>query len=285
MMKKLLVCIDGSAYAESTMSCAAWLAKMLDASIEGLYVSDLRQFEWSIMTDLSGCLGIEPYQGVLAQLQQMENQKAALLEENSRLFFKDAGLEQRFHFRHTTGLVVEHLGEFEEEKDAPDMVILGKRGENADAAAGHLGTTMERVVRASKKPCLVAPLRFREVRKMVLAYDGGTSCQKALRFLIDHAAFHAIELHVVTVNEGHDDQQADALLEEAVTILKQANIPVVAEVLHGLAEETIADYVDSQGIDFLIMGAYGHSRIRYLIIGSTTTDLIRRCHVPVLLFR
>jgi nucleotide-binding universal stress UspA family protein len=33
------------------------------------------------------------------------------------------------------------------------------------------------------------------------------------------------------------------------------------------------------------MGAYGHSRIRTLIIGSTTTEVIRSCLIPVLLFR
>ncbi len=33
------------------------------------------------------------------------------------------------------------------------------------------------------------------------------------------------------------------------------------------------------------MGAYGHSRIRSLIIGSTTTSLIRLCKVPVVPLR
>jgi nucleotide-binding universal stress UspA family protein len=34
-----------------------------------------------------------------------------------------------------------------------------------------------------------------------------------------------------------------------------------------------------------LMGAYGHSHIRNLIIGSTTTAMIRSCKIPVLLFR
>ena len=37
--------------------------------------------------------------------------------------------------------------------------------------------------------------------------------------------------------------------------------------------------------DLLVMGAYGHSRIRELIVGSTTTAMIRTGKVPVLLFR
>jgi len=43
--------------------------------------------------------------------------------------------------------------------------------------------------------------------------------------------------------------------------------------------------VAGNAINLLVMGAYGHSRIRYLIIGSTTTEMIRTCKIPVLLFR
>jgi nucleotide-binding universal stress UspA family protein len=39
--------------------------------------------------------------------------------------------------------------------------------------------------------------------------------------------------------------------------------------------------VDETPFDMLVMGAYGHSRIRSLIIGSTTTQMIRSCKVPV----
>jgi len=49
--------------------------------------------------------------------------------------------------------------------------------------------------------------------------------------------------------------------------------------------EVIAERVRDAEFDLLVMGAYGHSRIRTLIIGSTTTALIRSCKVPVLLFR
>jgi nucleotide-binding universal stress UspA family protein len=35
----------------------------------------------------------------------------------------------------------------------------------------------------------------------------------------------------------------------------------------------------------LAMGAYGHSRIRQLIVGSTTTTLLRTSAVPVLILR
>lgn len=52
----------------------------------------------------------------------------------------------------------------------------------------------------------------------------------------------------------------------------------------GEPEVVIPDYVRDERIDLLVMGAYGHSRIRQLIVGTTTT-MLRTCHVPVLLLR
>jgi nucleotide-binding universal stress UspA family protein len=34
-----------------------------------------------------------------------------------------------------------------------------------------------------------------------------------------------------------------------------------------------------------VRSAYGHSRIRNLIISSTTTEMIRSCKMPVILYR
>jgi nucleotide-binding universal stress UspA family protein len=33
------------------------------------------------------------------------------------------------------------------------------------------------------------------------------------------------------------------------------------------------------------MGAYGHNRLRQLFVGSTTSDVIRKSRIPVLLTR
>ena len=43
--------------------------------------------------------------------------------------------------------------------------------------------------------------------------------------------------------------------------------------------------VKSQGPAILVMGAFGHSRLRQLVLGSTTTTLLRLSDVPVLILR
>ena len=74
-------------------------------------------------------------------------------------------------------------------------------------------------------------------------------------------------------------------LANAKAMLKAAGLEAATSVLPGQPEKALADLVDTQGYDMLVMGAYGHSRIRSLVIGSTTTAMIRACKVPVVLMR
>ena len=74
-------------------------------------------------------------------------------------------------------------------------------------------------------------------------------------------------------------------LKNAETLLKKVGISYQVFYERGEPEKVISNHVENENIDLLVMGAYGHSRIRNLIIGSTTTQMIRSCRVPVLLFR
>lgn len=60
--------------------------------------------------------------------------------------------------------------------------------------------------------------------------------------------------------------------------------PVTA-VVPGEPETALADYALHHGLELLVIGAYGHSRIRHLIVGSTTTILLRTSSLAVLVMR
>ena len=57
---------------------------------------------------------------------------------------------------------------------------------------------------------------------------------------------------------------------------------VVARIAHGDSASTIADYAASEGIDLIVMATHSRSRVERLFLSSVTEDVIRRCHVPVL---
>jgi nucleotide-binding universal stress UspA family protein len=281
-MNKILVCTDGSAYSFVCYDYAAWVAQRTGAALDVLYVSDLRLFEVPMVADLSGSLGVQPYQAVLGQLQEFEQERAKAILEQARAHFAAKAPQTTVTLTHKLGFLVDTFNEFEARAD---LIMLGKRGENANFATEHLGSTMERIVRASHKPCMVTSRAFKPVERILFAYDGGRSCQKALEYLATTSAFRELELHVVTVAAPGEEETALKTLQAAEGVLRAADCAPVAQMLVGAADNEISAYVESRGINLLIMGAYGHSRIRQLIIGSTTTSMIRRCKVPVLLFR
>ncbi|MOA66376.1 Universal stress protein family protein [compost metagenome] len=55
--------------------------------------------------------------------------------------------------------------------------------------------------------------------------------------------------------------------------------------LAGEVEPTLHAYQAQHQIDLLAMGAYGHSRIREFLVGSTTTSMLRTTVTPVLMLR
>ena len=81
------------------------------------------------------------------------------------------------------------------------------------------------------------------------------------------------------------DEKARYYLGEAIAKLEAAGFAVTSHALPGEPETVIADAIQRENIQLLVMGAHGHSPIRHLILGSTTTTMVRTCQVSVLLFR
>lgn len=282
-MTKILLCSDGSAHSQICCQYGSWILTQLeDAELDILYVSDLRQYEVPLMADLGGSLGVQPYQAIITQLEEIEETKANALLGAAMAIFTEAGQEDRVKTHHTTGLLVDSLREFERPYD---LILLGKRGLNSEYAPEHIGSTVERVARASHKPCLVTSREFHPVSKVALAYDGGESCSRALEYVKSSGLFKNLEVHIITVPDEKGEDFALKHLREAEDMLLEVGIKPVCQMLPGLTEDAISSYVVESDISMILMGAYGHSRIRQLLIGSTTTEMIRRCHIPLMLFR
>ena len=284
-MAGLIALIDGSIYAKSVCDCAAWVAGRTDASIEVLHVLGRRDVS-SEPANLSGSIGLGARSALLEELAELDRQKAKLglkrgraILEAARERLEDAGtIDVEPKLRH--GDIVETVLDFER---GADLIVVGKRGEGADFATLHLGSNLERIVRSSHKPVLVAARAFKPIGRLLIAFDGGPSALKAVDHVARSPLFAGLECRLLTV--GADDRETRARLDEAAGVLRAAGRPVSAEIAPGQADAVIARRVEADKIDLLVMGAFGHSRIRSLIIGSTTTQMIRACKIPVLLFR
>jgi nucleotide-binding universal stress UspA family protein len=283
-MSTILVCTDGSQYSSSIYQYAAWVAEKTGSAITVLHVIDREEHRPA--ADFTGNLGFDASAELMEELVNLDEEHArvarlrgkAILEDAKRQLAECGATEVTAIQRH--GSLVETIDEFER---SADVVLIGKRGEHADLSKGHLGSNLERVVRSAEIPILVSSRAFQPVEKFLIAFDGGSSAQKAVDFAVASPLLKGSTAHLLSV--GKQGSRVAVEFEKASGKLKAAGFTVQADLLSGDADELIAQEVEARGIDLLLIGAYGHSLIRRLIIGSTTTSLVRTCKVPVLLFR
>jgi nucleotide-binding universal stress UspA family protein len=282
--QKIVALVDGSVYSASVCDHAAWISQKIGAPVELIHVLGRR--EASDTHDHSGAIALGARTALLEQLAELDAQRAKLISHRGRAILEDAQAlmekagvtELTTRLRH--GDLVEALADIE--TDAR-VIVIGKRGEAADSAKGHLGSNLERIIRASRKPVLVASRAFKPIRKVLVAYDGSASAMKAVDHIARSPLFGGLAVHVITV--GTETPEVAKGLAEARAALHAAGIEAETSVVPGQPETALAKLVEEAQFDMLVMGAYGHSRIRSLIIGSTTTAMIRACKVPVVLVR
>lgn len=282
--QKIVAFVDGSVYSESVCHHAAWMAQRTGSAVELIHVLGRR--EAPDTSDRSGAIRLGARTALLEELAAIDAQRAKLVSQKGRAILEDARaiLDQDGVGEITTRLrqgdIIDAVSEVEPTATA---IIVGKRGEAADFAKGHLGSNLERIVRAAHKPIFVASRAMQPITKVLVAYDGGASAKKAVDHIARSPLFAGLKVHVVTVGKDTPEMQKD--LADAQALLTAAGLDAATSVLPGQPEKALADLVETDRFDMLVMGAYGHSRIRTLVIGSTTTAMIRGCKVPVMLMR
>jgi nucleotide-binding universal stress UspA family protein len=284
-MPTLLSCTDGSTYARSVYEHTAWAARRLDAAVHVLHIIEDRR-EVAAMADLSGAIGIDAQKKLTEELVALEEAKARVAQKHARAILADARQQltaagiTRVEVEATHGELIDSIERFEA---GADMIVVGKRGEHADMARLHVGGNLQRVIRRVHHPVLVASRAFVPIERFLIAYDGSPSVLKAVEFVLHSPLLQGLHCHILRA--GKIDDNARYYLEETAAKLRDAGFTVMSQATVGPAEEIIAGAVKDQHVNLLVMGAYGHSRIREFILGSTTTTMVRTCQVPVLMFR
>lgn len=283
-MNKILALVDGSIYSESVCHHSAWIAGRLNADVELLHVLGRR--ETAPAADLSGSLRLGARTALMEELAALDAQRAKLSQSRGRAILDDAAriLEAdrvgrvRTHLR--KGDLLDAVALFEEGLRG---IVIGKRGEAADFASGHLGSNLERIARASKVPVFVASRSFKPIERVLVGYDDSNSAKVAIERMATSPVFAGLDLTLLHVGEDSSDMRTR--MDAAAVRLREAGLTVQTRVEAGEPDRILERLSHHEGFDLLVMGAYGHSRIRSLIIGSTTTAMVQAVKIPVLLYR
>ena len=284
MKEQIIACIDGSNSTMAVSQWAAWVSCKLQAPLKLLHMLETPQI--SPQDDWSGSLGLDSREALLAELVALDQQRNRLAQEQGKLLLQAAQqtvLESLSHNavppikscqRH--GTLLESLCELEPETR---LVILARQGEQSSQQHGQVGSQLESVVRVLHTPVLMALPEFKVPSKVMFAYDGSATGRSALTRLSISPLLLGIPCHLVMV--GGEAEQ----LAEARTVLQNAGIEVEVYALTGDVESGLLEHIRQEQIDLVIMGAYGHSRLRQFFLGSHTSRMLSQSPVPLLLLR
>lgn len=284
-MTNVVACIDGSSTSPAVCEYAAWASKQLDAPLNFLHVLD--KTEYPAKPNLTGNIGLGSREALLKELTELDEKRGKIALEHGRHML-DAAKELALAngIDHPTcqqrrGDLVDTLKELEPEIR---LLVMGKQGEEGDTLGDHIGNNLERVVRTMHRPILVSPSTFSQPDSFMIAFDGSATTRKGIEMVASSPLFKGLHCHVVMVGASTD--QMHEQLNWARIVMVEAGFNVSAEIIAGEVKHALCDYRDQHNIGMVVMGAYGHSKIRQFLVGSTTTKMIQHISkVPLLLLR
>jgi nucleotide-binding universal stress UspA family protein len=118
----------------------------------------------------------------------------------------------------------------------------------------------------------------------MIAYDGSEAADKAVDMVASSPLYKGLTCHLVCVNKNEDT--AAKLLEQAADKLKLTDsIEVITAKLKGKVEQELCAYQQQHNIDLTVMGAFSHTRLHDMLLGSFTHKMLVNTKKPLLLLR
>lgn len=284
----VLACIDGSAISSAVCDYAVWIAQRVGAPLKLLH--NIEHQETPVTSDLTGNIGLGSQEHLLEDLTKLEQQRSKLLMQQGKLMLETAkqraqqsGIADPITVqRH--GSVAESLIDLE---DDIHVLVLGVRGADHEKQQEKIGSHLEMMIRAIHRPILVVNDEFKTPETIMLAYDGSEAAEKVVDMVAKSPLYKGFTCHLVCVNKNTENaENADKLLQQASEKLAKASgLTLITASLSGKADQELCAYQEKHAIDLTIMGAFSHTRLREMLLGSFTIKMLVNTKKPLLLLR
>ena len=273
-LKDILVHIDDTTACQKRLEAAIHLSKAYEAHLIGLYV--LRPL--MLPPGAISKMGTE----LIAAEQESARVRAGEAEQIFKAATERAGVASEWRWIEGSALV--SILSFHAR--CVDLIVGGQRDEDDPHS---LGGIMDNVALESSRPVLVVPYigASRPIGENVLV--AWNASREAARAVNDSLPLlkRAKKVDVITINT-HVGDLSDDEIPSADICLHLARHGVNAEAHQTAAGDIeVGDILLSRAADWrtdlIVMGAYGHSRLREIVLGGATKHLLKYMTVPVLM--
>lgn len=267
-LEKLLVSTDGSLYSEGAIREAISFASKCASK---LYV----------------CMVLETnpeYEAIGSNVFEKEEAEASVHFESIRARAEKEGVRCETIFHSSINASQAIVDEATEKK--VDMIVIGRRGHKGLAKA-LMGEVAAKVIAHAPCKVLVVPKAARiEYRKILTAIDGSAHSNAALTEAIAIAKRCGSQL--IALSAMHDEsgrQEAENYANKAVELAMKEGVSAEAETPTGRSYNAIVETAGGRGVDLIVMGTYGHTGVKKLLMGSSTEKVIGDAGCAVLVVK
>lgn len=272
-IKDLAVAYNGTKNADAAVDLALQMCRKYGAALTGLYAANPVRFEGNVERWISADL--------METLKSAETEVTRSIETKFRERVGPANLSDGVEFVTEEGqanVVLARHARYH------DILLMGQFSAPSDS---RLPIRAEDLVMRTGRPLLIVPHSY-EVRPFqeyaVIGWDGSRPAARALS-----DAMQILEtkkrLDVVTVR-GSREPAGTARSAAVVRHLQRHGIDARHISLTASREgvgATILDYCKENGPDIMVMGAYGHTKLREDLFGGVTRDVLEKMTVPVMM--
>lgn len=164
-----------------------------------------------------------------------------------------------------------------------DLVVLSQPDHGESKLLRHAPLAADVAVHV-QTPSLVVPVEntsFSSAGPAVIAWNGSPEAGHTVR-LSRSLLRTAAEINVVCVSEDENTSAPDALVEYLALQGLDATTHIVAQDDASIAD-TLATTAQKLGAAYIVLGAYGHSRVRETVLGGVTQEMILHSPIPLVL--
>jgi nucleotide-binding universal stress UspA family protein len=276
--KDILVYVEGSPQSDATLALAAQLAKRFQAYLIGLHVIGFTLPSYDPATYLDGA----PSSPLIGPIRKAAQSVALKCENRFRDQLTESGVRGEWHL--DEGMVADSVAR---EARYADLAVV-TQVDPADPPLGTRRYVPQEVLLSSGRPVLVVPCGGKVDKlgeHILVGWNGSRESARvvndALPFLKAAKAVTVLAVAPQRVYEGES-----AIVGDIVPHLIRHGVKAVnaqcAKRASGTTN-TLLSYAADCGADVMVVGGYGHSRLRTLILGGVTRGLLDCITLPVLM--
>jgi nucleotide-binding universal stress UspA family protein len=273
MIKDVMVRLDGSTADEVRLSAANDIADLFDSQVTGLFLNVMP-------------LVVAPEDGVgaLAATELMEAAKEAGDKVETRLRERLNRLQKPVELRRFD-ILSDAAADVAAREARTSDTFVASRPNGAPHEPEHL---VESVLFGSGRHLFLVPSRKPEkviFERIVLAWNGSREAARALAEALPYLQ-KAKEVTVLVVDDEPPIELNATLGVDAVKYLKHHGINATlhrARMRDNDVGATLIAETRRLKADLLVMGGYGHSRVREWLLGGATYTLLLNAPVPLLI--